>query len=512
MSRELTKHTLTVSSMTLLSRISGFVRDMVGATLFGASGGFDAFVLAFKIPNFMRRLFAEGAFSQAFVPVLAECKEKGGDDGVRAFSSNMMGTLGSVLFMVTLLGMLFAGFFVWVFAPGFDTADGRFPLAVEMLQITFPYLFLISLAAFMSGILNLYGCFWGPAITPVLLNLSMVAASVFLASYFTTPVVALAVGVVIGGVLQFIFQLPFLKQRALLVRPRFNFRDPHVKKVMKLMLPALLGVSVNQINLIVDSAFASFLPTGSVSWLYYADRLMEFPLGVFGVALATVVLPKMSRQHAAKQGTHFKQTLTWGVRSVFLVGLPAAVGLGVLALPLTSTLFYHGAFSQTDMVSTSECLVAYSVGILGFMAAKVLASGFYAQQDLKTPVRIAIFCMILNLVLNASFINILHHAGLALATAIAALANAFLLAFVLQRRGLLCLQQELRFGLRVVLACTTMGLCVWYCADDVSFWSESDKFARALKLFGLVGLGILSFAATLLAIGFRPSSLKAEAA
>jgi len=508
MSRELAKNTLTVSSMTLVSRISGFVRDMVGATLFGATGGFDAFVLAFKIPNFMRRLFAEGAFSQAFVPVLAECKEKEGDEGVKAFANDMAGSLGSVLLIITVLGIMFAAFFVWVFAPGFDTADGRFPMAVDMLRVTFPYLFLISLTAFMSGILNMYGCFWGPAITPVLLNVSMIFSSLLLASFFTTPVMALAVGVLLGGVLQFLFQLPFLKARGIWVRPRLGFKDARVKKVLKLMIPALVGVSVNQINLIVDSAFASFLPAGSVSWLYYADRLMEFPLGVFGVALATVVLPKLSRQHASDNAHHYKETLAWGVRSVFLVGLPAAVGLGVLALPLTSTLFYHGAFSQKDAIATSECLLAYSVGILGFMAAKVLASGFYAKQDLKTPVRIAIFCMILNIVLNAAFIKHFHHMGLALATAIAALANTFLLAYTLQKRGLFRIQNELLFFTRVIIACLGMGVCVWYFANDPSLWLDGDKMTRVLYLTVAVLLGMGSFVAFLFLSGFRLSVMR----
>jgi putative peptidoglycan lipid II flippase len=427
MSKTLFKSTTLVSGMTAISRILGFIRDMLVAQLFGATPAVDAFYVAFRIPNFMRGLFAEGAFAQAFVPVLSEYRQKRSLDEVRTFISHVSGTLGSILLLVTIIALILTPLLTSVFAPGFHNDPMRFELTTQMLRITFPYLLLISLTAFGGSVLNSFGLFGVPSFTPVLLNLVMIIAALFLAPHFSQPVVGLAWGVFLAGIAQLLFQLPFLKRHHLLPLPKPVWHDEGVRRVMKLMIPALFGVSVAQISLLIDTFFASFLPAGSITWLYYSDRLTYFPLGIFGVALATVILPHLSRKHADRSVEEFSTALDWALRCVLLIAIPSAVGLFVLSGPLFATLFQHGKFTAFDSIMATRSLMAFSVGLPAFMLVKVLASGFYSRQDIRTPVRIAVIALITNMLLNVALIFPLKHAGLALATSLSSSLNAGLL-------------------------------------------------------------------------------------
>lgn len=376
MSKSLFKSSAVVGSMTMLSRVFGFIRDMVTAHIFGAGVAFDAFSVAFRIPNFMRRLFAEGSFSQAFVPVLSEYQKQKTHEEVKQFINAMAGTLGFVLLSITILGVVFAPLIVHLFAPGFDKSGPRFELAVTMLRITFPYLMLISLTAFSGAILNTYSRFWVAAFTPVFLNIVMISAAIWLSPRMAVPIVGLAWGVFIAGVVQLVFQWPFLKNMRLHPRPKIDFKDNGVRKVLKLMVPALFGVSVSQLNLLLDTLFASFLMVGSVSWLYYSDRLMEFPLGVFGVTISTVILPSLSRHSATQSHEDFSHTIDWALRCVLLVGIPSAIAFAVMSGPLISTLFQHGHFDGRAVMMTRKSLTMFAIGIAPFMLIKILAAGF----------------------------------------------------------------------------------------------------------------------------------------
>ncbi|OGT19280.1 MAG: murein biosynthesis integral membrane protein MurJ, partial [Gammaproteobacteria bacterium RBG_16_57_12] len=422
MSKHLLKSTAVVGFMTLISRVLGLARDMVIARFFPIGAGTDAFFVAFKIPNFLRRLFAEGSFSQAFVPVLSEYRATRSDDEVRRLADHVAGTLAGVLFLVTLAGVLAAPLLIVLFAPGFMDDQPKLMLAADMLRITFPYILFISLASLASGVLNTYGRFAVPALTPVFLNLAMIGAAIWLAPLFDPPVLALAWGVFIGGVVQLLFQLPFLYRLRLLPRPRWGMADAGVRRILSLMGPSIFAVSVTQINLLINTVIASFLITGSVSWLYYSDRLVEFPLGVFGVALATVILPALSRKHAAAAPEEFSHTLDWALRWVALIGIPATLGLAMLSGPLLCALFQYGAFDSRDLEMSRLSLMAYSLGLLGFILVKVLVPGFYARQDTRTPVRVAVIALVSNLIMSMAFVMPMvrldipgPHAGLALA-------------------------------------------------------------------------------------------------
>lgn len=504
MRKALIKSTSVFSGMTFLSRILGFVRDMIVAHIFGATGMTDAFFVAFKIPNFMRRLFAEGAFSQAFVPVLAEYKEKRGHDQLQTFVNHIAGTLGGILFVVTVVGVFAAPLLIMLFSPGFPHDGSRFDLASDMLRITFPYILFISLTAFASGILNTYNRFAGPAFTPVFLNLSMIAAALCLAPHMAQPITALAWGVFVGGVLQLLFQYPFLRYIRLIPKPRWGWRDSGVQRVLKLMLPAILGVSVVQIGLLIDTMFASFLPKGSISWLYNSERLMMFPLGVFGVALATVVLPHLSKKFANKANAEYSHSMNWALQSVLFIGVPAAIGLIILAAPLLTTLFNYGQFSQIDVLMTQRSLVAYSVGVPFMMLVKVLASGFYARQNIKTPVKIAIVALVVNVVLNFVLIGPLQHAGLALASSVAALTNSTLLVVFLLRNNVFQLERSWwLFLLRVMLASIAMGGVLLWLRADTTTWFAWDWQQRAWHLLLLVLVAKLVYFSVLYILGYR---------
>jgi putative peptidoglycan lipid II flippase len=516
----LIKSTAVVSAMTTLSRVLGLVRDIVFARLFGAAAGTDAFFIAFKIPNLLRRLFAEGAFSQAFVPVFAEYKSQRSADELRSLTQNVAGTLGGILFLLTVVAALAAPLLVMIFAPGFIDEPDRFELTAQMLRITFPYLFFISLVALAGSILNSFGRFAVPAFTPVFLNVVLISIAIWWAPYFAQPVVALAWGVFIAGMVQLLFQLPFLKRLGLLVRPRWGWRDAGVRRIGKLMLPAIFGSSVAQINLLFDTLIASFLVAGSVSWLYYSDRLVEFPLGVFGIALATVILPSLSKKHAEADPGNFSRTLDWALRWVLLIGTPAMIGLLVLAGPILTTLFFYGQFDSQDVNMARLSLMAYSLGLLGFIGVKVLAPGYYARQDTKTPVRIGVIAMLINMGLNVAFVVPMvtlgiqgPHSGLALATSCSAFINAGLLFRGLRRDGVLQLQPgwALLFG-RVLLASVAMaGLLLWG-TGALSDWMQWGLWQRVGQLLLWVGVGVVVYGGVLLVLGVRVHELMGRGA
>ena len=479
-----------VGAMTMLSRILGLVRDMVIARYFGAGAGADAFFVAFKIPNFLRRLFAEGAFSQAFVPVLSSYRQQQSLSEVHRLVNAVAGTLGLVLLGVTLVAMIGAPVLTAVFAPGFVDDEEKFALAADMLRITFPYLLLISLTAFAGAILNSYDRFAVPAFTPVLLNLTMIAAAIFLSPLMATPIMALAWGVFIAGAIQLFFQLPFLMRLGLMPRPRVDYRHEGVRKVLALMAPAIFGVSVSQINLLLDTVLASFLQTGSVSWLYYSDRLAELPLGVFGIAIATVILPSLSRKHAAESRDQFAATLDWAVRGVLLIGLPAALALVLLAEPLIATLFYYGEVTARDVAMSGQSLKAYSAGLLAFMLIKVLAPGFFARQDTRTPVKIGIIAMVANMVFNLILVFPLAHAGLALATSLSAWLNTLLLWRGLKKEGAWRSQPGWgRFLLQLAAANGALVAMILYLSAPVDQWLAADGARRSADMAILVGAG-----------------------
>jgi len=494
----------TVGGNTLVSRVLGFVRDLVTAQVFGAGAITDAFFVAFKIPNFLRRLFAEGAFSTAFVPVLSEYKTKRSFDELRLFVDHMAGTLGLVLIGVTALGMLGAPLVVGLFAPGFVGDQGLFDLTAGMLRITFPYILFISLTAFCGGVLNVHQKFGVPAFTPVLLNLSLIASALWLAPLLDQPITALAWGVLLAGVVQFAFQLPFLRPLGLVPRFRPAPRDAGVRRVLKLMVPALFGVSVAQISLLIDTLIASFLEAGSISWLYYSDRLMEFPLGILGAALATVILPNLSRKHAEASLGGFARTLDWGLRTTVLLAVPASIGLFVLAGPMIATLFQSGQFDTHDVLMSERSLRAYSAGLTAFILVKVLAPGFYARQDTRTPVRIAVISLAFNMACNLALVWSLRHAGLALSTTLSASLNAFLLYRGLRREGVYAPTDGWGLlWLRLAVASIAMAAVLLWGAGDVAEWLAMSRGDRVLALASWIAAGAAVYAGTLLALGTR---------
>lgn len=500
----LLKALATTSGMTLLSRIMGFAREMIIAGVFGAGVATDAFFVAFKIPNMLRRLFAEGAFSQGFVPVLAEYKTRRGEEETRALVDHVSALLALVLFLVTLAGIVAAPFVIYASAPGFSSDPSKFSLTVMLLRITFPYIFFISLVSLAGGILNTYSRFSVPAFTPVLLNLSFIACALLLAPRLHPPVLALAWAVFLGGLLQLFFQVPFLLKIRMMPRFRLDLKDPGVWRILKLMGSAIFGVSISQVSLLINTIFASLLVTGSVSWLYYADRLMEFPAGMLGVALGSILLPSLARHHADDSREEYAKLLDWGLRLTFLLTLPAAVALALLAVPLVSTLFYHGAFGIHDLYMTRNAVLAYSVGLLGLILVKVLAPGFYARQDIKTPVRIAIATLILTQFMNLAFIGTLKHAGLALAIGLGSCFNAFMLFRGLRRSGIYAPQPGWPvFLLRIAAALAVMGLVIWFGSGSPGYWIASSVSHRVVRLACIVILGSSSYFGTLWLSGIR---------
>ena len=506
------KTVASVSGFTLLSRIAGLAREVLVASIFGAGATSDAFFVAFRIPNLLRRLFAEGAFSQAFIPVLGQSKATDGEAKTKVLIDRTATLLFWIVTLITVLSIVGASGVMWVMANAMQAGSERYEYTRTMTQIMFPYIIFMSLIALSSGILNTWKNFSTPAFTPVLLNLSMILAAVFLAPHFNPPIYALTIGVLVGGALQLAWQIPALMKIGMLPRISINFmtalRDPQVRKILKLMLPATLAVSVAQISLIINTNWAASLGNGAVSWISYADRLMEFPTGMLGVALGTILLPSLTRAHAAGDTLEYKKLLHWGLRLTLLLALPSAVGLGVLALPLTSTLFQHGRFDANDVQKTAQALTMYSFGLLGLISVKILASAYYAKQDILTPVLIGIGVLIATQLMNVLFVPYLQHAGLSLSIGLGACLNAAILVFLLSRRGMLGGGRDwLGFIVKTSTAVLVMAVVAYFASQQVDWLSMNNGITalikRAALLFAVIAASAVVYFAVLFALGFR---------
>ena len=516
----LLKAAISISAMTLLSRISGLINLVIGANLFGAGAAMDAFQVAWRIPNFLRRLFAEGAFSQAFVPVFAEYRAKRSAEDAKILADHVASILALILFVVTVIGVIAAPILVYATASGYRADADKFALTVQLTRIVFPYIFFVSLVALSAGILNTFSNFKTPAFTPVLLNLSSIAACLFLAPYVNPPILALAVGAFFGGVVQLLFQIPALKRIGML--PSLSWRpaklkearaDEGVGRILKLMLPATLGVSVAQISILLNTQIASHLGDGAVSWISYADRLMEFPSALLGIAIGTVLLPSLVKHHANEDPAEYSRLLDWGLRLTLILTLPAAVGIGLLATPLIATIFQHGKFLAADVLMTRSALVAYSVGLAGIVLIKILAPGFYARQNIKTPVKIAIFTLCITQLFNLLFVPIFQHAGLALATGLGACVNAGLLFYFIRKHQFYTPQPEWRtFFFKVFVALYLMGGALWWLVGAEAAWLSMSALERAIRLGGLVTVGVIVYFASLWFLGFRLRDFSRRAA
>ena len=508
------RSTFIVSAMTMLSRVLGLVRDIVLMNVFGAGKDFDTFVVAFRIPNFFRRLFAEGAFSQAFIPILTEYKTTKLHTEVQILISRVFGCLLLAMSTLTLIAMIAAPAILYLYAPGFHSDPVKFDLAVDMFRLTIPYLMFMSLTAFASSILNSYGSFASPAFSPVLLNLAMIAGAWLLTPYMAEPIMALGWAVVVAGILQLAIQIPELWNKKLLIPPKIDFKHEGVDRILKLMLPALFGVSVTQINLLLNTIWASFMQDGSVSWLYSAERMTELPLGLIGVAIGTVILPSLSMSKAEEDQAKFRRMLDWGARIIVLVGVPASIALFMLSTPIIQALFQHGAFDVRDTQMTAMALQCMSGGVLAFMLIKVFAPGFYAIQDTKTPVRVGLIAVATNAILNIVFIGIFklidwqaEHMALAIASSGSALVNAGLLYFYLHKRDIF------RFGahwkklfIQFAVANIVMIAALWY--GLTWYDGNASQWLRIVEVVGLCVLGVVAYAVGLLVTGFRPRQLK----
>lgn len=539
MSKKLIKSGIIVSVMTLVSRVLGLVRDVVIANVMGAGAMADVFLFANKIPNFFRRLFAEGAFAQAFVPVLSEYHTKDeanaqstqhghhqGNQNInleetRRLIAQVSGTLGVIITLVTLFGMLASPLFVILFGGGWfvdwldngsDSVGGeKFELAANLLKITFPYLWFISFTALAGAVLNTMGRFAVAAFTPVLLNIAIILMAIYGADYTQSPAHALAWGVFLGGLIQFLFQIPFLYKAGVLVKPCWSWHSNGVTKIRKLIVPALFGVSVTQINLLLDTLIASFLITGSISWLYYADRLLEFPLGLFGIGIATVVLPSLAKLHSKNDPKQFTATLDWGIKVISLFGWPALAGLMVLAQPIIMVLFMRGEFSQTDVMQVSMALFAYLSGLLSFMFIKVLAPGYYARQDTKTPVKIGITAMVANMAFNLILAPLFGYVGLAIATTLSATLNAWLLYRGLKQAQIYHLSSHTKVFIgKLIVAASVMALVVYQLSPDFDAWLSMLFFKQILQLIFCIGAGCLSYFSVIFLLGVRLNDFKVK--
>jgi len=503
----LLKALATISSLTLLSRILAFVRDVLIARVFGAGMATDAFFVAFKLPNLLRRLFAEGAFSQAFVPIFGEYKNRRGHDETKLLVDHVTTMLAIILFVVTMIGIIAAPILVYISAPGFIKDAEKFDLTVQLLRLTSPYIFFISLVAVAAGILNTYNKFWVPAFAPVLLNVCFIGGALWLAPYCDPPIMALAWAVFVAGIVQLAFQVPFLKKIGMLPSIRFSLKDEGMWRVIKQMGPAVFGVSIAQISLIINTIFASFLAVGSVSWLYYADRLMEFPAGVLGVAIGTILLPSLSKCHADNNTAEYSKLLDWGLRLTIMLTLPAALALGMISVPLLATFFQRGAFVIHDVLMTSNALIGYSVGLIGMILVKILAPGFYARQDIRTPVKIGIATLVATQLMNLLFVFglELHHAGLALAIGLGACFNSAVLFRYLRKHEIYHPEPGwAKFFIKVLIALTALAVTLWFGMGTQESWLTGSGWGRILHLTVLVSGGVAVYFAVLAALGFRP--------
>jgi putative peptidoglycan lipid II flippase len=521
MSRAILKSTSATGLATLLSRITGMLRDTVMAQALGAGALSDAFFVAFKIPNFLRRLFAEGAFSQSFVPVISEYKTQRDTAEVRELVAGVAGTLGAVLLLVSLLGVVGAPVIIFLFAPKWALAESAgYDLAVQMLRWTFPYLLFVSLTSLFSGVLNSHGRFVVPAITQVVMNVVLIVTAIFFAAHSENPGLALSIGVFVSGVLQVLFQLPSVARLKLLAWPRWRPAMEGVRRIAKLMVPGIVGSSMAQISLLIDTQIATALVSGSVTWLYYADRLMEFPLGVFSIALATVILPGLSAHHAAKSQQQFTQTLDWALRMTVLLASPAAVGLLFFAGPMTATVFGYGRFEPDDVRMASYALMAYSWGLLVFSLVKVLAPGYYARQDTKRPVRIALIALGCTMSVNVLVVLPAAHFGfpmphvlLATSTCLGAAINSVLLWRGLTRIGVFTPSSLWpKFLLRVIAGNVAMAALLYQLAGSLDTWMAMHFAERLLRCASGIAAGAAVYFAVLFALGLRYRDLRTQVA
>lgn len=507
MSENLFRSTSIVSAITLLSRIIGFLRDVMIARLFGAGLVIDVFLISFKIPNFLRRLFAEGALSQAFIPILAEYRLRG-DMDLKYLIANTSGTLACILFIITTIGILATPILVIIFAPGFINNEIQINLANDLLLLTFPYLFFISLTALAGAILNFSGRFIVPTFTPVLLNLSLIGCTVWLSPKLDQPVIALSWGIFFGGIMQLLFQIPFLISIGQLQMPRWGWHNRGVQKIIKLMLPAIFSVSISQINLLLDTILASFLTIGSISWLYYSERLVELPLGVIGIALSTVILPCLSIKYAIAPENEFSHTIDWALRCILVIGTPAAIGLIFLAEPLLLTLFQYGEFSLDDAHKASLSLMAYGVGLLPFILVKVLATGYFARQDTKTPVKIGIITMIINMILNIILMLRFAHVGLAIATSLSGLLNSYLLFVGLRILGVYRSNIKWHWFIsKLFVANFILLTLLLFLTPSDTIWAGWNIYQRFSNLLGIISITALMYFTILALMGINIKNL-----
>jgi putative peptidoglycan lipid II flippase len=522
------------SSMTMISRVFGLVRDMAINAAFGADWRTDAFWVAFRIPNFMRRLFAEGSFSTAFVPVLTEVKETRSLDDVRALVARTAGTLGAVLLLIVAIGVIFAPQVTLLFSPGVIHQPEKFSLTINLLRLTFPFLLFVSLTALAGGVLNSYHRFGLPALTPVILNLCMIAGALWLSRLLQTPILALGWAIFAAGILQLLVQLPAMRTLGVLAWPRWGWSHPDVRKIMRLMVPTLFGSSIAQVNLLLDTVIASLLVAGSQTWLSQADRFLELPLGVFGIALGTVILPTLSRHHVNTDRDGFSKALDWGLRTTLMIAVPAMLGLMLLSIPLVATLFQHGKFTPFDTRMAALSVFGLSFGLPAFALVKVVLPAFYARQDTRTPVKAGVASLVANMVFNVLILAILYkiwvppalqqgsvwvalskvpglHFALGLASAIASYLNLALLWRWLKKAGVYQRQPGWsRFTLRLVLACVAMAGTVWIGLRIAPDFTKVAVMSRILWLGGLVAAGVGAYGVAMLALGFRPRELHAN--
>jgi putative peptidoglycan lipid II flippase len=502
----------TVSSLTMVSRALGYARDFFIAHGFGAGLATDAFFIAFKIPNLLRRVFADGAFSQAFVPILAEYKNTTPLRDTRSLIDSIATILFLTVVCVALLGVLAAPWIVRVVAPGWAGHPDKFDLTVALLRISFPYVAFVSLVALAGGVLNTWSRFGVPALTPALLNISFIVGMTLFADHFHPPVLVLGWAVFAGGLLQLAFQLPFLARLGLLPRWRIDLAHPGLRRVLLLMAPAVFGVSVSQVAMFLNQIFASFLQTGSVSWLYYADRLMELPVALLGVAVGTILLPSLSKHHANGDAMEYSRLIDWGLRVTVLLAVPSAVALAVIGLPLVAMLFHYGRFSADDASMTRQALLAYSLGLGGMVMVKTLAPAFFAKQNVATPVKFGIVTLLATQIMNIAFVVPLGHVGLALATALGACLNAALLLVGLRKHDIYKPRPEwAAFLLKVLLAVSVMGCILFIAMGSPEWWLTAGWRLKVPAMLALVALGIGSYGGTLLALGVRPRDFSRRA-
>ena len=490
--------------MTLLSRITGLARESLKATVFGAGVQMDAFEAAFRLPNILRRMFAEGAFSQAFVPILSEYHRQRGANATRDLVGRVSSLLALVLLGVTVLGVLAAPWLVYLLAAGFAATPGKVELTAQMIRIVFPYILFVSLVSLAGGILNVYRKFAIPAFTPVLLNLSIIGAAIFLSRYFDPPILALAWGVFIGGVAQLALQIAPLARIGMMPKLRFDWRDAGVRRVLLLMGPAAIGVSAAQISALINTQLAAGLGDGRISWITYADRLMEFPSALLGVAIGTVLLPSLAQHHSDANHGEYSALLDWGLRLAFLLALPAAFALWLLAVPLITTLYQYGKFTVHDVWQTRTALLGYSVGLLALILVKILAPGFYARQHMRTPVRISFFTVFVSLTLAVILMQPLGHAGLTLATSLGACVNAGLLFWALRRYDYYRPRAGwVAFLSKLLVALGVLAAVLYALAGPADVWLSSGLWQRVARLSGVIAAGAAAYFGALYLLGFR---------